>query len=348
MTLSIALVLLLVVAAMCGAAGVLRRSRAFGIAAGLIVVMVALVAGAIAFTVSAAPAGQSSSTASPSVEFVGTTPCDEPVRAFVGGIEPGAACHAVTWRLTLNESASGGGKFSLDAKYGVPPPGNPNQMVDGPRVSRQGPILKATPEAYTLLPSASASARQLRLTRISNDLLHLQASSGALMVGNGGWSYTLNRRERTEQPGDPATAGDFSYKISPRSTGSTVFGLFEGRTPCRGIAQDLGLGEVPGCIKAKWRVTLYQDAATGAPARYKIESTLHRQQPREGTWRIAKGAAGQAGAVVYELGAAGKEAPILLMKGDDNVLFFLNQQRQMLVGSIDFGYTLNRVTESPR
>jgi hypothetical protein len=183
---------------------------------------------------------------------------------------------------------------------------------------------------------------------VGNDLLRLQSSSGALMVGTGGLSYTLNRRERAEQPGDPATAADFSYTISPRATGSTLFGLFEGRTPCRNIAQDLKLGEVPGCIKVNGRVTLYQDPQTAAPARYKIESTLHRQQPRVGTWRMAKGAPGQPAAVVYELAAAGREAPILLMRGDDNVLFFLNQQRQMLVGSIDFGYTLNRVTETPR
>ena len=268
-------------------------------------------------------------------------PCGEAVRAFIGGMDSGAACHAVTWRLRLDESAPSGPRFSLDAQYGVPPPGNPNQMIDGPRVSLQG-TLQATTRAYTL--TAGSTRRALALTRISNDLLHLQTSTGALANGTAGWSYTLSRSNRTEQSGDPATAADFSYQISPRSTGSDVFGVFEGRTPCRRIAQELNLGEVPGCIKVKWRVTLYQDSQSGAPARYKIESTLHRQQPRGGTWRIAKSGAGQPGATVYELAAAGKEAPILLMKGDDNVLFFLNQQRQLLVGSVDFGYTLNRVT----
>ena len=303
---------------------------------------VLLLAGVIAFGAMALPSARLASPASAPLEFVGTTPCGEAVRAFVGGMARDAACHAVTWRLTLDESASGDHKFSLDAQYGVPPPGNPNQMVDGPRVSVAG-TAQTSARAYTL--TTGSAQRALALTRISNDLLHVQSASGGLMVGTGGWSYTLNRRERAEQPGDPATAADFSYKIAPRSTGSTVFGLFEGRTPCRNIAQDLNLGEVPGCIKVKWRVTLYQDAQSGVPGRYKIESTLHRQQPREGTWRISTGAAGQSGAVVYELAAAGKEAPILLMKGDENVLFFLNQQRQMLVGSIDFGYTLNRVTE---
>ena len=309
---------------------------------------VLLLASTVASSVTASPSAHRILASAQPLEFVGTTPCGEAVRAFVGGMAPDAACHAVTWRLTLDESAAGGAKFSLEAQYGVPPAANPNQMVDGPRVSKEGAITGATPRAYTLLDATTSSARPLRLTRISDDLLHVQSSSGALMVGTGGWSYTLSRRERAEQPGDPATAADFSYRISPRSAGSTVFGLFEGRTPCRSIAQDLNLGEVPGCIKVKWRVTLYQNPQTGAPARYKIESTLHRQQPREGTWRIAKGAAGQAATAVYELSTFGNEAPILLMRGDDNVLFFLNQRRQMLVGSIDFAYTLNRVAETSR
>lgn len=30
------------------------------------------------------------------------------------------------------------------------------------------------------------------------------------------------------------------------------------------------------------------------------------------------------------------------MKGDDNVLFFLDKDRNLLVGNSDFSYTLNR------
>jgi len=37
------------------------------------------------------------------------------------------------------------------------------------------------------------------------------------------------------------------------------------------------------------------------------------------------------------------EAALLLLKADDNILFFLNQNREPMVGHADFSYTLNRV-----
>jgi uncharacterized membrane protein len=55
------------------------------------------------------------------LECVGTRPCEEVVRAFVGGIDRGAACHAITWRLTLATARS-----------------DSAPMVDGPRVALEG------------------------------------------------------------------------------------------------------------------------------------------------------------------------------------------------------------------
>jgi hypothetical protein len=48
------------------------------------------------------------------------------------------------------------------------------------------------------------------------------------------------------------------------------------------------------------------------------------------------------GTVIYHLSATATEADLYLLKGDDNVLFFLGQDRRALVGNIDFSYTLNR------
>jgi len=45
---------------------------------------------------------------------------------------------------------------------------------------------------------------------------------------------------------------------------------------------------------------------------------------------------------VYQLAATPQQSPLLLMKGDDNVLFFLSQKREPLVGHSEFSYTLNR------
>ena len=136
-----------------------------------------------------------------------------------------------------------------------------------------------------------------------------------------------------------------SYTISPVSTGSSVFAVFEGRTPCAGISRAIGLPENPACLKVKWRVTLYQNPQSSAPAAYKIERTLHRQQAREGSWRVVRGLASDPNAVVYQLDPTATEGAILLLRADDNILYFLNPQKQALIGTVDFSYTLNRRAE---
>jgi hypothetical protein len=129
-----------------------------------------------------------------------------------------------------------------------------------------------------------------------------------------------------------------------------VFGVFEGRTPCQGIAREMRVRARPGCWKAKWRLTLFQDPRTGEPTTYEVEGTLHPHRPREGRWRIAQAAPAASNAasnpVIYELAASGAEAPILLLKGDDRVLFFLDRSRRPLTGDGRFGYTLDRRRES--
>lgn len=273
--------------------------------------------------------------------FVGTTPCGETVRAFVPGLEAGARCHALTWRLEFRTGEAGGSRWELSGVYGIPSASNPNVMVDGPRAAIGG-HLTATETEYRL--AAPKGGRTLTFRRVSDGLIHLLGANGALAVGTAGWSYTLGHAGQAEEPATPSMAPDMSYTISPRATGGTVFGIFEGRTPCNGIARELGIEQVAGCLKVKWRVTLLQHPVTGAPTVYKVESSLHRARAREGSWRILREAAPASGAAVYQLDATAGEGPLHLLKGDDNVLFFLKRQKQLLIGTADFGYTLNRVT----
>jgi hypothetical protein len=279
--------------------------------------------------------------------FVGSTPCGAEAREFLGGLKAEAKCHAITWRLTLATPSSGGGgsTWTVSAKYNIPAPGNPNAMVDGPQVTTSGrlevaKIARSETPRTTYLLRGDATRKTLSLGQMAGGLLHFLTADGRLLVGTAGWSYTLSPADRAEAPGIPSQAPDMSYTISPRATGTTVFGIFEGRTACAGIARDLKLGVVPGCLKVKWRVTLNQ---ADQPTTYKIESSLHRQQARTGTWRITRGIAGDAGAVVYQLDATPTESAVLLLRGDDNVLFLLDQARRPLIGNADFGYTLNRV-----
>jgi hypothetical protein len=101
-----------------------------------------------------------------------------------------------------------------------------------------------------------------------------------------------------------------------------------------------------GCFKLKWRITLYQDPKTQAPTKYKMEDSLHRRKAREGTWSIIRGTETDPNAIVYRLAPTQAEGALLLLKGDENVLFFLNQHRKPLVGNAEFSYTLHRTVSS--
>ena len=286
-------------------------------------------------------------------EFVGSTLCDTLPREFLGGLATNAPCHYVVWQITLftNQSTGLPATYNLTARYRTPTRSNPNQSEDGPSVASHGTwqILhgpKSRPDAVVYRLTAEKNQRTLSFMKVSESLLHLLNPDGSLAIGNGGWSYTLNRADHAEKPGDMSqvnSAPEMSYKISPLATGPTVFGVFEGRTPCQGISRELKVPQHPGCIKTKWRVTLYQDPETSVPTTYKVEGSLHRQSAREGTWSIVRGAKTDPKAIVYQLNATQTQPALFLWKADDNVLFFLNQNREALVGHADFSYTLNRV-----
>lgn len=130
----------------------------------------------------------------------------------------------------------------------------------------------------------------------------------------------------------------------PIATGASVHGVFEGRCPCQELAKELKIIKSPECFKTKWGLTLWQNPDNQAPSTYKIESSFYRKTPREGTWSIIKGTKTNPDAIVYQLVSEGLE-PIFLMKGDENVLFFLDKNKNFLAGNILFSYTLNRVTQ---
>jgi hypothetical protein len=205
-------------------------------------------------------------------EFVGSTPrCSG---EFLGGLASNAPCHSITWKITLltNQTTGLPATYKVTALYQIPTRTNPNRSEDGPRVTAHGTwetlkSAKPWPDALVYRLSAENSQRSLSFVKVSGSLLHLLNPDGSLMIGNGGWSYTLNRADHAEKPVEPSlamSAPDMSYKISPLATGPTVFGVFEGRSPCHGIARELKLPQHGGCNKVKWRVTLYQNRNVGS------------------------------------------------------------------------------------
>ncbi|ARK11120.1 hypothetical protein [Fibrivirga algicola] len=126
-------------------------------------------------------------------------------------------------------------------------------------------------------------------------------------------------------------------------TGPSVLGTFDGRFPCADIARDWKLTVSPECWKVKWRITLFQDPVTHAPTTYKLRGVLGTAREREGKWTRVQGSQTDPNAEVYQLDSETPGIYVYLLKGDDNVLFILDQAKGFRVGTADLSYTLNRV-----
>ncbi|KAA2240275.1 copper resistance protein NlpE [Chitinophaga agrisoli] len=169
-------------------------------------------------------------------------------------------------------------------------------------------------------------------------------------------SLTTRRSKAQTAAADNKLSQTITFRPIPK--GLDVAGVFQGRPPCDGVAKQLNISVPADCPKLKWDLILYQDPTTQQPTTYALtlvgggelfkqpDGGAYRQQSLKGKWIITKGARSDANAVVYRL-ALNTGAHLYLLKGDDNVLFVLDENKAFRVGNIDFSYTLNRVTLVP-
>jgi hypothetical protein len=126
-------------------------------------------------------------------------------------------------------------------------------------------------------------------------------------------------------------------------SGPGVLGVFEGRSPCQEIVRLLNATGRDACTKIKWRLILYQDPVTHAPTTFELGGFMWRHPPRTGKWTILKGTKIDPNATVYQLDPDAPQGFLSFVKADDNILFFLDKDRNLLIGNIKHSYTLNRV-----
>jgi hypothetical protein len=144
-----------------------------------------------------------------------------------------------------------------------------------------------------------------------------------------------------DDPEEPSAVPSY-FRGIPRQ-GPNIFGYFEGRSPCQEIAKMLGVSGREACIKIKWQLILYQDPVTHAPTTYALGGFAWRNPPKTGKWAIVKGAKEDPDAVVLQLDPDNPQGFLSLLKADDNILFFLDKNRELLIGNEQFSFTLNRV-----
>lgn len=285
--------------------------------------------------------------------FVGTTPAGEQIRQLLG-IPTAAAADLVEWQLTLTGATGAGAEpptYQLRYRFG---PARPNQpgLDDRDETRERRGVWRSEERPFQRRAAAVVVLDdRFELLRVSETLLHVLDREARLLVGNGGWSYTLVRGDAAERAVNPQLAaadpGDASGRTTARASGPRVYGVFDGRTPCQGIARELAVPARPGCWKAKWRLTLFHDPGTRQPASYRLEGTLYRSAPREGRWRILPATAARY-PKVYELQSAAGDPSVLLLEGDDGVLFFLDRQQRPMPGNARNAYTLDRMMLTAR
>ena len=250
------------------------------------------------------------------------------------------------WELTLG-TAEAADRWSARVVYTVPAGTVPGASVDGPTVTKQGRLTRSSVQrlggASTLFRLAGNAGASLVFAELGPDLVNLVDHDGSLVPGNAAASYTLTRADRVEPAVvESARAAEGSYTVPPKETGSHVFATFIGRSPCAGLARELKLTGAEGCVRLKWRVQLLKDPATNQPTTSIAGNSFTRDRNWTGAWRIVRGAPGFPDATVYQLDGDASHGPILLLSADDNLVLFLNQQRQPLPGNAHFTYTLTR------
>lgn len=282
--------------------------------------------------------------------FEGMTPCSAEAKPLPQ-ISSDSDCEQMIWSLVLYQDAQTGvpTTYHLRSAYGVSRP-NTNDLVDGgTSILMEGAWTVTTgtrsdPDAMVYQINPDDPQTTVSFLKVHDNLLHVLSGEKEMLVGNGAWSYTLNRMDNQSPVGEHAGTPPEPPTRPPlplMPEGSSVFSVFDGRTPCHELVMQFTQNALfPGCLKIKLRLTLFQDSVNGAPSSYLLMGTSHY---REGSWTIARGIAGDPDAIVYQLQMREAQYPVSFLLVDENHLFLMDRNLNLLVGNQLFSYTLSKV-----
>nr|WP_294992779.1 hypothetical protein [uncultured Sediminibacterium sp.] len=276
------------------------------------------------------------------IHLVGCTPADDEIKQQLS-IPLNTKADFIRWNLTLSEPNTGDQVFTLSIVYGESKPNTLGFIGGGLQKKFEGRYTvsenneRPTSRVYHLKSNKKDAA--ILLEKLSDNIFHLLTIQHKLMIGNGGWSYTLNRKKPllSENSTLPAFA-----KQSAISEDTATQIIFEGRTPCLEFAAEHNLTVQPDCFKLKWKLTLSKDPVTLKPSSYALMRTNSRETAITGTWTILKGLPGNPNTVIYKLDPDQPTKSISLLLGDENIAFFLHKNNHFFIGNEDFSFTLNK------
>jgi len=282
---------------------------------------------------------------SPELVLVASTPGDDAMKSMLA-IPAATKVDFIRWNLVLGEMKANATEdtFSLNIIYGEGEPGTPGFKNGGEKGEIRGSysVTKSNDQKLHGVIYHLKSIQlpgEISFVKLNENLYHLLTSSAELMIGNGGWSYSLNRKvlikETTPLPQLTNTSTIFS------DTSRQV--IYDGRTPCQSFASDHLMKASSECFKLKWRLVLNRDPVTHEPTTYKMRKVVDNAfKDVTGPWSITKGVPGNNNVLIISTDPGKGKETISFLVGDSNVLFLLDTEGKLYVGNGDFSYTLNK------
>ncbi|MFN8358023.1 MAG: hypothetical protein U0Y10_26410 [Spirosomataceae bacterium] len=241
----------------------------------------------------------------------------------------------IKWDLTFNTQNT----FVLNIVYGESQPNTLGFKQGGQKKSYQGEYRISKDNGNEIYHLKSSSFQTgISMIKLNANVFHLLTPQKQLMVGNGGWSYTLNNITPNKNIYPLPTLANSTAILSDTSLQI----IYDGRTPCQDFAEENNLTVSQSCFKLKWKLILNRDPKTLQPTTYTLKRTNSRETDIKGNWTIIKELEPNQNAIVLQLDPDKPNQTISLLVGDENVLFFLHKDKNLFVGNDNFSFTLNK------
>lgn len=290
----------------------------------------------------------------PYAVFEASTPCDELSKSLLE-IMPDTKCEFMKWKLTLFKDSKNSNPtdFNLICTYGMGKQASRDFQTGAKTIELKGKwsIHKGTKENVNIeVVTLKTESPKISLSffQPGPNLLHLLDRNNQPMVG-GPWSYTLNRVNPVSTKSEKFESRAVS--MVQLETDSATVGVFLGRTPCNSALRDIQNITAEGCQIIKCKLTLFQDIRTHTPTTFHLYTIYvgkgDTKYSTTGKWTVKRGIYQDPSAIVYQLEPdSGKlQSSLLLLKLDKNILLFLDNNQNLLVGNNFASYTLNIAKE---
>lgn len=129
--------------------------------------------------------------------FVGSTPCDSFIKVSLG-IPADTKCDFIKWTLRLHKAQQDSDTFQMTALYGEGQPNTNGFIGGGKQIAATGNYIinygaPANPNMRIYYLNGNNLPSSFLLLELDSNILHFADNDKRLLVGNGGWSYVLNR-----------------------------------------------------------------------------------------------------------------------------------------------------------